>query len=165
MGLQSCVVCLEGEQTLKQFAGTNILRRGRTHGTKSWGGDGYFVTFLDDFSKKITGYMHKQKNGILGQFQEYKAYAENQIGKRNKYLRSDNRIEYTNTEFENFLKLKLLVLILNQNYFYKKMNRCLLKKTRCLLIDDHLGKTYWEEAIKTAIYLKTRVKNQQQNNQ
>lgn len=55
----------------------------------------YFVTFIDDYSRRTWIYFLKAKDEIYGQFQEFKTLVENQTGKNIKVLRSDNGGEYT----------------------------------------------------------------------
>ena len=56
----------------------------------------YYITFIDDFSRKTWIYFLK--------FKEFKALIENLLDKRIKTLRSDNGREYTSKEFEAFCK-------------------------------------------------------------
>lgn len=44
-----------------------------------------------------------------------------------------------------------------QNGVSERMNRTLLDKARCLLIDSELSEEFWAEAVNTAIYLRNRL--------
>ena len=68
----------------------------------SLGGSQYFVTFIDDFSRKVWVYFIKQKFEIFATFKIWKAKVENLIGRKIKYLRSDNGTEYTDSQFQKF---------------------------------------------------------------
>lgn len=57
---------------------------------KSITGSLYFVTFVDDSSRKTWIYFLKAKDEVFDQFQEFKALVENQTGKKIKALRLDN---------------------------------------------------------------------------
>ena len=48
--------------------------------TTSHGGAKYFVTFIDDFSRKTFVYFMKQKGEVLSKFKIFKALVENQTG-------------------------------------------------------------------------------------
>jgi transposase InsO family protein len=63
-------------------------------------GSMYFVSFIDDFSRKTWIYFLKTKDEVFSKSQEFKALAENQRGKKIKLLRMDNGGEYTSKEFE-----------------------------------------------------------------
>jgi hypothetical protein len=69
--------------------------------TKSIGGRFYFLTFIDDFSRKIWIYFLIHKSENFAKFKEFKAGAEKQSGKYVKILRSDGGGEYCSKEFAN----------------------------------------------------------------
>ena len=56
----------------------------------SLGGSRYYVTFIDDYSRKVWVYFLKQKFEVFSKFKLWKADVENQTGRKVKYLRSDN---------------------------------------------------------------------------
>jgi transposase InsO family protein len=64
----------------------------------------YYVSFIDDYSRKIWVYFLKSKDEVLGKFKELKALVENLSERKIKILRSDNGGEYTSKEFGNFCK-------------------------------------------------------------
>jgi hypothetical protein len=70
------------------------------------GGAHYFVSFIDDFSRKVWVYFMKHKSEVFIIFKQWKAQVENQTGRRVKYLRSDNGLEYKDTAFLEFCKTK-----------------------------------------------------------
>ena len=72
--------------------------------TTSLKGYEYYITFIDDFSRKNWIYFLKTKKSkeVLQKFKEFKALVENQTGRRIKVLRSDNGGEYTSKEFDAF---------------------------------------------------------------
>jgi Integrase core domain/GAG-pre-integrase domain len=72
--------------------------------TKSLGGAKYFVTFIDDKTRKTFTYPIASKDKIFDKFKIFKALIERQTGKRIKMLRSDNGGEYTSRIFEKYLK-------------------------------------------------------------
>ncbi|KAH9705095.1 hypothetical protein KPL70_011743 [Citrus sinensis] len=68
----------------------------------SHGGARYFITFIDDYSRRVWVYVLKHKNEAFERFKEWTALMENQTEKRLKRLRTDNGLEYCNKDFENF---------------------------------------------------------------
>ena len=50
--------------------------------TLSLSGHEYYVTFIDDFSRKTWIYFLKTKGEVFAQFKEFKALVENQTGKK-----------------------------------------------------------------------------------
>lgn len=65
---------------------------------KSLGGHLYYITFIDDHSRKTWVYLMKTKDEVFTKFQEFKAEVENLTERRIKILRSDNGGEYTSKE-------------------------------------------------------------------
>jgi hypothetical protein len=53
------------------------------------GGNRYFITFIDDFSRKLWVYFLKEKSAALTVFKNFKTLAENQSGHKLVTLRSD----------------------------------------------------------------------------
>jgi transposase InsO family protein len=62
----------------------------------------YFVTFIDDFSRKTWIYFMRAKDEVFSCFQEFKALVENVTGRKIKVLRSNNGGEYTGKAFKEF---------------------------------------------------------------
>jgi hypothetical protein len=59
------------------------------------GGNRYFITFIDDFSKKLWVYFLKEKSVSFIVFKNFKALVENQSGYKLVNLRSNRGGEYT----------------------------------------------------------------------
>ena len=68
----------------------------------SLGGSLYYVTFIDDATRKTWVYPMKNKSNVFSIFQRWKALVENEAGTKLKCLRSDNGGEYYSQEFESF---------------------------------------------------------------
>jgi hypothetical protein len=56
----------------------------------SLGGSLYYVSFIDDFSRKTWIYFLRKKSEVFEKFKEFKALVENQTDKKIKVLRTDN---------------------------------------------------------------------------
>ena len=69
--------------------------------TMSMGSKHYFVTFIDDFSKKVWVYTMKTKDEVPGVFLKWKNMIENETGRKIKLLISDNGGEYTSDPLSN----------------------------------------------------------------
>ena len=59
----------------------------------------YFVTFVDDFSRRVWVFTMKNKNDVLEIFLKWKAQVENQTRRKIKVLRTDNGGEYKSDSF------------------------------------------------------------------
>ena len=65
----------------------------------------YYVTFIDDYSRKTWVYFLKSKDEVFGKLKEFNFLVEN-ISKINiKTLRSDNGGEHTSKNLETFAKM------------------------------------------------------------
>ena len=64
----------------------------------------YYVSFIDDFSRRTWVYFLRQKSEVFSKFKEFKALVENQTNKKIKVLRIDNGGEFFSREFEKFYK-------------------------------------------------------------
>jgi hypothetical protein len=62
----------------------------------------YFLTFIDDFSRRTWVYFLKLKSKVFDKFLAYKALVENQFGHQIQKLRTDNGREYVNNNFTSF---------------------------------------------------------------
>lgn len=194
--IQNCEICSEGKMTRPSFKSsetraTRILEiiHSDVNGpmeTQSIGKAKYFLTFVDDYSRKTFVYFLKQKSEVLEKFKEFKAMVENQTGKKIqlfvdnvgdeaatnpkiKKLRSDNGGEYISKDFIDFCKMHGIqhqftnAYSPQQNGVAERMNRTLTEKARCLLFDAKLTKTYWAEAINMATYIVNKSVNSKGN--
>lgn len=71
---------------------------------KSLGGHLYYVTFIDDHTRKTWVYLMKTKDEVFTKFQEFKAEVENLTERRIKILIFNNGGEYTSKEIITFYK-------------------------------------------------------------
>ena len=72
--------------------------------TQSIGGSFYFLTFIDDFSRKTWIYFLRHKSETFSKFKDFKAFTEKQSGKSIKMLRLDGGGEYDSHEFTDLCK-------------------------------------------------------------
>lgn len=64
----------------------------------------YFVTFIDDYSRKVWMYIFKSKRKILQRFKKFKSLVEIQSKHKIKVLQSNNRYEYICKELHYIIK-------------------------------------------------------------
>lgn len=62
----------------------------------------YYVTFIDDHTRKTWIFFMKKEDEVFSKFQEFKALVENQTSKKIMALKSDNGGEYTLNAFKEF---------------------------------------------------------------
>ena len=171
--LDFCEQCVMGKQTRVKF-GTTIHNTegildyihtdvwGPTK-TASLGGKHYFVTFVDDFSRRVWVYSLKSKDEVFETFLIWKKMVEKQTRRKIKVLRSDNGTEYRNDQFSYFCKKEGISRHFTvrdtpqQNGVAERMNRNLLEKVRCMLSNAGLGKQFWAEVVMYASHLINRL--------
>lgn len=171
-GIQICTTCIEGKMSRLPFKNigtraSEVLQLIHTDicgpmENTSIGGAKYYITFIDDYSRKVYVYFMKNKSEAFEKFKQFKNLVENETEKRIKILRSDNGREYINREFALFLeKYGIQHQTTNpytpeQNGLAERMNRTLVEKAKCLLLNSRLDKPFWAEAVSTAAYIINR---------
>lgn len=152
----TCVTCKEGKQTRLPFRSEGNKAKGLlqlVHSdicgpmeTQTPGGAKYFITFLDDFSKKIYVYFLRNKSDALEKFKEFRNEVENQLNTHIKILRTDNGLEYVNKNFSDYLKSAGIIhqtttpYSPEQNGAAERMNRSLIERAKCMLLNANLPK-------------------------
>lgn len=120
------------------------------------------ITFIDDFSRKVSTFYLKHKNEVFGIFKQWKTMIEKQTGKKIKWLRTDNGLEFCYGEFNYYCKDHGIVRHLtfrdtpHQNGVAERMNMTLLEKARSMLSNAGLGKKFWAEVVLTTCFLVNR---------
>jgi hypothetical protein len=122
----------------------------------------YYLTFIDDYSRKTWIYFLKAKSEVFAQFQEFRALVENQSRKRIKVLRSNNRGEYSSRQFVDFCAQhgirRQMIVPYNpqQNGVAERKNRAITDAARSMMHDQSFPLYLWAEACATAVYLQNR---------
>ncbi|GKA35499.1 retrovirus-related pol polyprotein from transposon TNT 1-94 [Tanacetum coccineum] len=128
----------------------------------SLGGAKYFVSFIDDYSRRCWVYPIKKKSDVFEVFKVYKARVELDSGKKIKCLRTDNGGEYTGDEFDTFSRQEEIKRQFTTAYtpqqkgVAERMNITLLEKARAMLATASLRKSFWAEVVNTAYYVINR---------
>jgi len=69
---------------------------------KSVGENRYFVTFIDEFTRKLWIYLLAKKDEVFGVFKKFRLLVQNESGEMISRLRTNGGGEYTSTEFNDF---------------------------------------------------------------
>lgn len=62
-------------------------------------GGRYFISIIDDYSRKVWVYILKEKSQAFAKFKEWHARYENEKGHVLKCLRTDNGMKFLSSEF------------------------------------------------------------------
>lgn len=125
----------------------------------------YFLTFIDDFSRKVWIRFQRSKDEVFDHFSEWKILVENQTKKKIKCLRTDNGLEFCNLQMDKLCQSsgikrhKTCTYTPQQNGAAERMNRTIADKIRCMLAESGLEKSFWAEAACTSVYLINRSPN------
>ncbi|KAG9444911.1 hypothetical protein H6P81_016251 [Aristolochia fimbriata] len=129
---------------------------------KSFGGNLYFVIFIDDYSRKTWIYTLKEKSNVFNVFKYWLARVENETGLRLKCLLSDNGGEFCNKEFDSYCakrgirRIKTVPRTPQQNGVAERMNRTILERARSMRIHAGLPLHLWGATVDTTVYLINR---------
>lgn len=145
--LEFCEHCIFGKAKRLKFATTAHHTKGTLDYIHSdlWGpsrvpshrGARYFLSIIDDFSRKVWIYILKNKSESFAKFKEWKALVETQTGRKIKRFRTDNGLEFCSEEFDKFCKEngiarhKTVRGTPQQNGLAERMNRTVMERVRC----------------------------------
>jgi len=121
------------------------------------GGSRYFISFIDDFSRKAWVYFLQNKSDACTTFKKFKAYVEKRSGYQIQTLRTDRGTEYL--VCDDFLEQHGIRHQLTarytpqQNGVAERKNRTIMDMVRCMLKFKNLPKDFWAEAVACAIYV------------
>ncbi|MCO5584807.1 hypothetical protein L7F22_038739 [Adiantum nelumboides] len=127
--------------------------------TTSLGGAHYFLTFVDDMSRKVWVYFLKNKSEVFFYFKQFKAMVEKECGRFIKTLRSDQGGEFKSKEFEELCwnqgirRQYTCTYTPQQNGVAERKNRAIVEHARAMINEGNLPKLYWAEAVNTSIHL------------
>lgn len=125
----------------------------------------YFLSFTDDWSRKVWVYFLRTKDEAFDRFVEWKKMVEVQSERRVKRLRTDNGLEFCNRRFDSFCKEEGIVhhktctYTPQQNGIGERLNRTIMNKVRSILSESGLEKKFWAEAAATSVYIINRTQS------
>ena len=166
--LETCTHCFIGKHARVAFHSSSPHRRPGvldlvytnvcTMDTKSLDAVLYFVTFIDDYSRKVWAFFFNSKDQVLGIFKHFHASVEREKGRKLKCVRADNVGEYR-VPFEDYcrehgIRLEKTVPQTPQhNGVIERMNYTINDRIRCMLSHAKLSKSFWGEAMRTIMDL------------
>jgi transposase InsO family protein len=163
-----CEPCLAGKMHANPFPSSDShaeelleLIHSDLHyiGTSSHSGYNYWITFIDDYSRFKAVVPLKRKSDAFDAFKIFKAFAENQTGRKIKKFRCDKGGEYMSNEFIGFLDscgiLKQYTVRNRpqQNGVAERANRTLAERITAMLDESGLSKRYWGECLAALVHV------------
>ena len=122
----------------------------------------YFITFIDDFSRKCWVYFLQEKSEAFETFKKFKVMVEKSTGQHVRGLRSDRGGEYLSNSFKKFCDEHGIRRFLTapytpqQNGVAERKNRTILDMVRSMIKTKNMPKEFWAEAVQCAVYIQNR---------
>ena len=128
----------------------------------SLGGSHYYVTFIDDATRKTWIYYIQNKSNVFDTFNKWKALVEIETRKKLKCVRSYNGGKYCSTKFDKnclehgIRREKTVPRTPQENGVSERMNRIIMEHARCMILHAGLPLQFWADAVDTTVYLINR---------
>jgi transposase InsO family protein len=122
----------------------------------------YFISFIDDYSRKVWIYFLAEKSQAFTVFKNYKNMVEKEAGTFICCLRTDSGGEFTSFEFNNFCKDHGISRQLTaaytpqQNGVAERKNRIIMSMVRSMLSEKQVPKKFWPEAVNWTTHVLNR---------
>ena len=129
----------------------------------SWNwGKRYFITFIDDCSRKTWVYFLQDKSEAFNAFKNFKTHVDNEVERTIKILCTDRGVEFCSKEFQDFCDEYGIQRHLTtsytpqQNGISKRKNQTILNMVRCMLTNMSVLKNFWPKVLKWSIRVLNR---------
>jgi hypothetical protein len=165
-----CEPCLKVKQTRKPIQKTTDSRADQVLGrvfsdicgkilTRSHQGFEYFVTWVNDKSRRVSVHGLHHKSEIEEALKAFVSGAEVETGMAVHTLCSDGGGEYTADNVQKYLRQKGIKHELTtpdtpqHNGVAERMNRTLLDKVQAMLLNAKLPESYWYDALQYVVHI------------
>ena len=179
--INECVDCIKGKTTKHTKKGatrsTQLLEIIHTDicgpfDVPTFGGEKYFITFIDDYSRYCYLYLLHDKSQSVDAVQVFITEVERQLDRKVKIIRSDRggefygRYDETGQHPGPFAKLLQKLGIVAQyttpgspwqNGVAERRNRTYMEMVRSMMSHANLPISLWMDALRTAVYILNRV--------
>ena len=178
----TCVDCIKGKQT-KHVSKQDAIRSSGLldlihaaicgpFDVPSWGGERYFITFIDDYSRYCYLYLLHERTQSVDVLETFISEVERQLNRKVKVIRSDRGGEYYGKTsevgqipgpFKKLLESKGICAQYtmprspHQNGIAERRNRTLMEMVRSMVNDSSVPVSLWMYALRTAAYILNRV--------
>ena len=120
------------------------------------------MSLNDEFSRMVWVYVLKNKDNVFEKCKTWKTLVETQTNRKVRRLRTDDGLEFFNKRFKNFyaehriVRHKTVRHTPKQNGLVERMNKTLINKVKCMLIQSKLSVSLWAKTLSTACYIVNR---------
>ena len=129
---------------------------------QSKGGNRYIFVLVDDYTRFTWTLFLKSKDQAFERFSSLVPQLENACKSKLRAIRSDNGLEFVNSEFNEYCREKGIehnfssARTPQQNGVVERKNRTLEDMARTMLLASKLPQFYWAQAVDTACYIINR---------
>nr|KYP35468.1 Retrovirus-related Pol polyprotein from transposon TNT 1-94 [Cajanus cajan] len=122
----------------------------------------YFITFIDDFSRKTWVFFLCEKAEAFETFKRFRLMVEKESNCVISCLRTDRGGEFNSNDFNEFCTMNGIRRQLTaaytpqQNGVAERKNRTIMDMVRTMLCEAKIHKSFWPEAVRWTVYLLNR---------
>ncbi|GFX93371.1 retrovirus-related Pol polyprotein from transposon TNT 1-94 [Trichonephila clavipes] len=137
--------------------------------TESQGGNKYFLSIIDDYSRKVTVFPIRNKSDVFHTFIRFQKRAERFLSKKVIAVRTDGGLEFCNKDMDNFLtELGIKHEVTNSytpemNGVAERFNLTALDGIKTLLKSSEVPHKFWGEALLCFAYTWNRICHKDSN--
>ncbi|GFY19658.1 retrovirus-related Pol polyprotein from transposon TNT 1-94 [Trichonephila clavipes] len=137
--------------------------------TESQGGNKYFLSIIDDYSRKVTVFPIRNKSDVFHTFIRFQKRAERFLSKKVIAVRTDGGLEFCNKNMDNFLtELGIKHEVTNSytpemNGVAERFNLTALDGIKTLLKSSEVPHKFWGEALLCFTYAWNRICHKDSN--
>ncbi|GFX18795.1 retrovirus-related Pol polyprotein from transposon TNT 1-94 [Trichonephila clavipes] len=137
--------------------------------TEIQGGNKYFLSIIDDYSRKVTAFPIRNKSDIFHTFIRFQKRAERFLSKKVIAVRTDGGLEFCNKDMDNFLtELGINHEVTNSytpemNGVAERFNLTALDGIKTLLKSSEVPHKFWGEALLCFTYAWNRICHKDSN--
>ncbi|GFT16421.1 retrovirus-related Pol polyprotein from transposon TNT 1-94 [Trichonephila clavipes] len=137
--------------------------------TESQGGNKYFLSIIDDYSRKVTVFPIRNKSDLFHTFIRFQKRAERFLSKKVIAVRTDGGLEFCNKDMDNFLtELGIKHEVTNSytpemNGVAERFNLTALDGIKTLLKASEVPHKFWGEALLCFTYAWNRICHKDSN--
>ncbi|GFU13274.1 copia protein [Trichonephila clavipes] len=131
--------------------------------TESQGGNKYFLSIIDDYSRKVTVFPIRNKSDVFHTFIRFQKRAERFLSQKVIAVRTDGGLEFCNKDMDNFLtELGIKHEVTNSytpkmNGVAERFNLTALDGIKTLLKSSEVPHKFWGEALLCFTYAWNRI--------
>ncbi|GFX87697.1 retrovirus-related Pol polyprotein from transposon TNT 1-94 [Trichonephila clavipes] len=137
--------------------------------TESQGGNKYFLSIIDDYSRKVTVFPIRNKSDVFHTFIRFQKRAERFLSRKVIAVRTDGGLEFCNKDMDNFLtELGIKHEVTNSytpemNGVAERFNLTALDGIKTLLKSSEVPHKFWGEALLCFTYAWNRICHKDNN--